>query len=88
MTTTLGPCPIGPLGERPVAFPGTPEQAAANRATHSWSDDGICVLCEAKPAHTAASYPCGVRVPREVYSAQLGRALTDEEREAWWDDFA
>jgi hypothetical protein len=85
MTSTLGPCPVGPLGERPVQFTGSPDQEARNRASHTWAD-GHCVYCEAKPAHAAAAYPCGAPVPREVYSAALGRALTPAERDAWWDD--
>lgn len=54
---------------RPVAFPGTPDEARANRLTHifDYSDaDTRCLDCDCRPSHVAASYPCGARVPREV----------------------
>jgi hypothetical protein len=53
---------------RPVAFGGTAEQAAANRETHcfDWSDpDCRCWNCDCRPSHAAASYPCGQEPPRE-----------------------
>jgi hypothetical protein len=53
---------------RPIRFQGTPEEARANYETHAWTSfDGEveCMDCCAKPWHAAASYPCGVGVPRE-----------------------
>jgi hypothetical protein len=63
--------------DRPVRFTGTPEEAAKNRETHVWcyyEDEVECGECCAKPWHAAASYPCGVDVPRET--------VTVAEREA------
>ncbi len=58
---------------RPIPFDGTPEQKAANYRSHAWHtcgdpEDGDvhCADCDAKPWHKAASYPCGVDVPRET----------------------
>lgn len=55
---------------RPVKFPGTPEQAKANYHTHLWGtidgDNFFCVRCESKPWHAAASYPCGEEPERET----------------------
>jgi hypothetical protein len=54
---------------RPVAFPGTPAEAAANRETHWWmwyEEGSECERCAARGYHVAASYPCGQEPPRET----------------------
>lgn len=54
---------------QPVTFPGTKEEAAANRASHHWYNwDGeiLCSECEHKVWHVGANYPCGVEPPREL----------------------
>jgi hypothetical protein len=51
----------------PVEFPGTAEEAAANRLTHVYGGepgDERCFNCDCRPSYTAASYPCGATVPR------------------------
>lgn len=49
----------------PVPFPGTAEEAAANRRTHIFIGiDGRCMDCDSRPSHKAADYPCGAYVPR------------------------
>lgn len=52
----------------PVPFPGTPEEARANRESHRFSydpdGDSRCYLCDSRPSHVAADYPCGADVPR------------------------
>lgn len=50
---------------RPVPFPGTPEEAAANLRTHAFYGPR-CDWCDCRPSHEAARYPCGTKVPREV----------------------
>lgn len=53
---------------RPVRFPGPTAEAIENRATHNFDDDadGRCFSCDCRPAHAAASYPCGAYVPSET----------------------
>lgn len=54
---------------RPVKFPGTPEERRANRNTHGfmWDhEDARCWRCDVRPSHVSADYPCGADVPREV----------------------
>lgn len=56
---------------RPVAFPGTAEEAAANYQTHDWIVESPeeplrCAVCDCKFWHVAANYPCGVEPPRET----------------------
>ena len=46
-----------------MAFLGTPEQKAANRATH-WFVDGRCADCDCKPFGRVAEWPCGQEPPR------------------------
>jgi hypothetical protein len=51
----------------PIPFEGTPEQAKANFASHSWGnvyDDYRCNDCDSKPSHEAALYLCGQEPPR------------------------
>lgn len=62
---------------RPVRFPGTPEQAAANYRTHYFITNGDpedgdyrCMDCDCKPGHVAASYPCGTEPPRETIEVE------------------
>lgn len=54
---------------RPKQFPGTPEEKAANYATHHWGtldgENWECYNCAAKTFHTGATWPCGTPVPRE-----------------------
>ena len=55
--------------DRPVEFPGTDEEARANNTTHAWMFDGdvmVCMDCDSKSWHVAASYPCGEEPPREI----------------------
>jgi hypothetical protein len=49
----------------PQPWPGTPEEAAANYRSHRWTGlhDPVCFVCEAKPWHVAADWPCGVEPP-------------------------
>jgi hypothetical protein len=52
---------------RPVAFPGTEEEKAANFRTHHFIGiDRRCMDCDCKTWHVAADYPCGTEPPREV----------------------
>lgn len=59
---------------RPVAFAGSEEEKQANRTTHhfvtyQWGEDDFetrCLVCDARPSHVAADYPCGVEPPRET----------------------
>lgn len=51
----------------PQPFDGTPEERMANVQTHHWVADGdeiVCLDCDAKIWHVAASYPCGTEPPR------------------------
>lgn len=55
----------------PIPFDGTPEQAAANRASHDYPYTGgpedcdiRCMGCDCRPSYVSASYPCGAEVPR------------------------
>lgn len=64
---------------RPVAFPGTREQADRNHATHdwcTWDDDTRCVNCDSKPWHVAADYPCGEEPPRETVNLPPATGVT------------
>lgn len=59
---------------RPVKFPGTRGEAAANFKTHSWlwdDDDTRCFNCDSRPSYEAANYPCGADVPRETVKVSL-----------------
>src|SRR4051812_21109892 len=54
---------------RPVRFQGTLAQADENSLTHlfTWADeDTRCMNCDCRPAHAAASYPCGTEPARET----------------------
>ena len=69
----------------PADFEGTPDEAAANHATHLWivyGDETECDRCCAKPWHRAASYPCGVTPPRVVVCIECRRGIahTHDER--------
>ena len=54
----------------PAPFTGTPEQRAANEASHSFftfnidSAEWRCMNCDCRPGSTSACYPCGADVPR------------------------
>ncbi len=50
---------------RPMDFPGTKEQAEANRATHYFID-GRCMDCDCRPYGRIAPWPCGANVPRVI----------------------
>jgi hypothetical protein len=59
---------------QPVRFPGTPEEIAANLATHNFvasfygedDFDERCWDCDCKPWYISATWPCGTRdIPRE-----------------------
>ena len=52
----------------PVQFSGTKEEIEANFATHQFTggDDPGCLVCDCKPWHAAANYPCGVEPPRTL----------------------
>lgn len=53
-------------GSKPMPFPGTPEQAQANRDSHQFYgyEEVRCDRCDCRPSHVAASWPCGADVPR------------------------
>lgn len=53
------------VGTSPVAFTGTAEEKAANRATHYFRD-GRCQDCDCRPFGRVAEYPCGVEPAREL----------------------
>lgn len=62
--------PIG-YHDHPVRFVGTPEQVAANRASHWWlSDDPDemprCGNCDCNAWGDAHRWPCGSDVPRQI----------------------
>lgn len=67
------------LEHQPVVFDGTPEQRAANIATHQFGgEDGRCYACDSKPWYAAASYPCGTEPTYEtveVPDGQLGASI-------------
>ena len=51
----------------PAAFAGTPAERLENYRTHFFSGppgDERCLNCDSRPSYTAASYRCGVLVPR------------------------
>lgn len=55
------------IGNFPVPFQGTKEQAKENYLTHSWyayDDSAVCMECDAKVWHQVANYPCGVEPER------------------------
>jgi hypothetical protein len=56
------------LINQPVPFDGSEEQCRKNFNTHSWASydeiDYNCAVCDCKPWHAAASYPCGIEPPR------------------------
>lgn len=63
---------------RPVEFTGTEAEARANRDSHDFTGiDGRCMDCDSRPSYTAASYPCGVSVPREIV-AEDGSVTPEE----------
>lgn len=65
--------------DRPVAFGGTREEAIANHQTHNWVFDGdvlVCLHCDSKSWHEAASYPCGVEPLREIVMVDTEEYLT------------
>lgn len=57
--------------EGPAPFQGTRAQAEANLDSHNWrrTPDGtlVCFVCDAKPWHQGARYPCGQAPPRVEY---------------------
>ncbi len=64
--------------DRPVQFPGTREEARANNDTHAWMFDGdvmVCMDCDSKSWHAAASYPCGEDPPREIVELPTNQVL-------------
>lgn len=55
----------------PMQFPGTPEEVAANHASHLFlfsgdPDDGDCrcAHCDSRPWGISADWPCGADIPR------------------------
>jgi hypothetical protein len=49
----------------PEPFPGTEDEAAANRATHRFDSSlNRCWDCDCRPWGTYANYPCGAVVKR------------------------
>ena len=51
----------------PVPFSGTQEEKDANYGTHYFGGiDSRCFMCDSKPWHKAADYPCGESVPRQT----------------------
>lgn len=51
----------------PVPFEGTDEEKKANYNSHTWGtsyDEVRCSVCDCKPWHYHAEYPCGVEAPR------------------------
>ncbi len=54
---------------RPVRFPGTDAEIAANRRTHyfvEWDEEVRCGDCDCRPFGTIATWPCGAKVPTET----------------------
>jgi hypothetical protein len=56
---------------RPIRFTGTEAQRRTNFNTHlflydSFDEETRCDVCDCRPSHAAASYPCGAIVPRET----------------------
>lgn len=69
---------------QPAHFPGTPEQIAANRATHNFAqdEDARCVDCDCRSWGITAEWPCGTEPPREdvpihSYTRALQAALDE-----------
>ena len=59
---------------RPVEFPGTEEQKAANARTHRFNymeSDARCGECDCRPCGVVAGYPCGTEPPREWVEVPL-----------------
>lgn len=56
--------PSGGVINRPAHFPGTPDEVAANRATHDFNDEGRCWECDCRAYGIASEWPCGAAVPR------------------------
>lgn len=52
--------------DRPVAFPGSCEEAAENFLTHRFDQDGTCMVCDCTAGMTVSRYPCGEEPPRET----------------------
>ena len=74
-----------PRWDRPVRFSGSPEQRAANRATHRWvqpapDETYECMDCLAKSWHAAADYPCGTEPPREIVELRTPRPTAPPSR--------
>lgn len=76
------------MANYPVPFQGTKEEAKANYLTHRWrafDDCPVCIDCDAKVWHQAATYPCGTEPDRisiattEEWIALLKREITLEE---------
>jgi hypothetical protein len=60
-------------GSRPMMFPGTEEELAANAASHDWRITGSfqehpeqtrCESCGCKVGGPTATWPCGTTPPR------------------------
>lgn len=56
---------------RPVAWPGTEVERAANEATHHWmawdpEEMPRCTRCDCNAWGTVKDWPCGVEPPRET----------------------
>jgi len=57
----------------PKPFDGTDEERRANFQTHDFTGaDDRCFICDHRPSHYGASYPCGTPVPR------ITAEITDE----------
>jgi hypothetical protein len=76
------------MANYPVPFQGTREEAKANYLTHRWrafDDCPVCIDCDAKEWHQAATYPCGTEPDRisiattEEWVALLKKEITLEE---------
>lgn len=64
----------------PQPFPGTAEEAAANRATHyfdSYDENSgdRCMGCDCRPWGVYADYPCGAEVPRIDVTDEVADAV-------------
>jgi len=51
-----------------MRWPGSDEERRANRATHQFTGghDSRCWMCDCRPGHLAADWPCGVEPPRSL----------------------
>jgi len=72
-----------------MRWPGIEREAETNFRTHLWAGppDFRCFVCDCRPGHAAASWPCGVE-PSSMLSVRYDRIddLAEADETGLWEE--